>query len=97
MMSGVRDEECFWVVEKNGVTSLQIYKGALSLHSRKGQILVINAEVAQLVEHHLAKVRVAGSSLVFRSESNSRPLRVWNFLFVHGCVLCKCLPWWRNW
>ena len=26
-----------------------------------------NAEVAQLVEHHLAKVRVAGSNLVFRS------------------------------
>ena len=25
------------------------------------------AEVAQLVEHHLAKVRVAGSSPVFRS------------------------------
>jgi hypothetical protein len=25
------------------------------------------AEVAQLVEHHLAKVRVAGSNLVFRS------------------------------
>ncbi|MEY4280802.1 MAG: hypothetical protein RLZ39_214, partial [Bacteroidota bacterium] len=28
-----------------------------------------NAEVAQLVEHHLAKVRVAGSSLVFRSNN----------------------------
>ena len=27
----------------------------------------IRAEVAQLVEHHLAKVRVAGSSPVFRS------------------------------
>ncbi len=26
------------------------------------------AEVAQLVEHNLAKVRVAGSNLVFRSE-----------------------------
>ena len=26
-----------------------------------------NAEIAQLVEHNLAKVRVAGSSLVFRS------------------------------
>jgi hypothetical protein len=29
------------------------------------------AEVAQLVEHHLAKVRVAGSSPVFRSISLS--------------------------
>ncbi len=28
-----------------------------------------NAEVAQLVEHNLAKVRVASSSLVFRSSS----------------------------
>ena len=27
-----------------------------------------NAEVAQLVEHNLAKVRVASSSLVFRSK-----------------------------
>ena len=26
-----------------------------------------NAEIAQLVEHNLAKVRVASSSLVFRS------------------------------
>ena len=32
--------------------------------------LIIYAEVAQLVEHHLAKVRVAGSSLVFRSTRN---------------------------
>ena len=29
--------------------------------------VVFRAEVAQLVEHHLAKVRVAGSSPVFRS------------------------------
>ena len=28
----------------------------------------IHADVAQLVEHHLAKVRVAGSSPVIRSE-----------------------------
>ena len=27
----------------------------------------LNAEIAQLVEHNLAKVRVASSSLVFRS------------------------------
>ena len=33
-----------------------------------GKIMTVrNAEVAQLVEHHLAKVRVAGSSPVFRS------------------------------
>jgi hypothetical protein len=29
--------------------------------------MVIHADVAQLVEHHLAKVRVAGSSPVVRS------------------------------
>ncbi len=28
-----------------------------------------NAEIAQLVEHNLAKVRVASSSLVFRSKT----------------------------
>ena len=32
------------------------------------KVLKTNAEVAQLVEHHLAKVRVAGSNLVFRSK-----------------------------
>ncbi len=30
----------------------------------------VNAEIAQLVEHNLAKVRVASSSLVFRSSLN---------------------------
>ena len=34
-------------------------------------VVLINAEVAHLVEHNLAKVGVAGSSPVFRSE-NSR-------------------------
>ena len=29
---------------------------------------ITNAEIAQLVEHNLAKVRVASSSLVFRSK-----------------------------
>ena len=43
---------------------------------------VANAEVAQLVEHHLAKVRVAGSNLVFRSEKFHSTENVgWNFLF----------------
>ena len=36
------------------------------------------AEIAQLVEHNLAKVGVASSSLVFRSKGN---LRVTFFLF----------------
>ena len=48
------------------------YKNGLSLHPLKQ-----NAEIAQLVEHNLAKVRVASSSLVFRSLS-SRMLEWWN-------------------
>ena len=31
------------------------------------QVYEVNAEIAQLVEHNLAKVGVASSSLVFRS------------------------------
>ena len=42
-----------------------------------------NAEIAQLVEHNLAKVRVASSSLVFRSS-----LKYWKSF---------SLPRWRNW
>ena len=34
---------------------------------------VEHADVAQLVEHHLAKVRVAGSSPVIRSEEPGAP------------------------
>ena len=41
----------------------------------------VNAEIAQLVEHNLAKVRVASSSLVFRSKRER---------FAHD------LPRWRN-
>ena len=36
--------------------------------SRKCRICETNAEIAQLVEHNLAKVGVASSSLVFRSK-----------------------------
>ena len=35
--------------------------------------MVLNAEIAQLVEHNLAKVGVASSSLVFRSRIFSCP------------------------
>ena len=41
-----------------------------------------NAEIAQLVEHNLAKVRVASSSLVFRSTQFGLQLP---------------MPRWRNW
>ena len=42
-----------------------------------------NAEIAQLVEHNLAKVRVASSSLVFRSIENKKEVvsKRWHNLF----------------
>ena len=43
------------------------------------------AEIAQLVEHNLAKVRVASSSLVFRSS----PDQISGFFVT--------MPWWWNW
>jgi hypothetical protein len=49
--------------------SLQYQKNILPLHSHleKCSIRRMNAEIAQLVEHDLAKVGVAGPSPVFRS------------------------------
>ena len=41
--------------------------GKLPHPSLPKKFYIIHAEVAQLVEHNLAKVGVAGSSLVFRS------------------------------
>ena len=52
--------------EKNLRKPVCIFTKLLYLCNPK--VLKHNAEVAQLVEHHLAKVRVAGSSLVFRSK-----------------------------
>ena len=49
---------------------LQVLKNVLPLHSLNethGASVEKNAEIAQLVEHNLAKVGVASSSLVFRS------------------------------
>ena len=40
---------------------------------------LVHAEIAQLVEHNLAKVRVASSSLVFRSK-----LLMLCFVFTNG-------------
>ena len=56
------------------------------LCNRNREITVVaNAEIAQLVEHNLAKVRVASSSLVFRSS-----LKCCNEKKIF-------LPRWRNW
>ena len=53
-------------VQKNFMDVLEVSKKAIPLHSQS-KITVVDAEIAQLVEHNLAKVRVASSSLVFRS------------------------------
>ena len=52
-------------------------KNALYLQSQKRKAFLENfasnhAKIAQLVEHNLAKVRVAGSSPVFRSLLNAK-------------------------
>ena len=50
--------------------------------SRKRQVYEVNAEIAQLVEHNLAKVRVASSSLVFRSLKDSQMVVFFCFLYI---------------
>ena len=71
--------------KRNTPNSLYLYlteiKKALYLHHLSGK----KAEIAQLVEHDLAKVRVAGSSPVFRS-----------FLCTKFRHFIR-LPGWRNW
>ena len=44
----------------------------------------VNAEIAQLVEHNLAKVRVASSSLVFRSQEKATQV-VFSFFMHFSC------------
>ena len=59
------------------------------------------AEVAQLVEHNLAKVRVAGSSPVFRSQSLIKSCYNQLVAIVVARrdreVLVFYKPRWRNW
>ena len=54
-----------------------VQKKAVTLHRKKGNTKALkqrknieNAKIAQLVEHDLAKVGVAGSSPVFRSKEH---------------------------
>ena len=67
---------------------LQIRNFAISLHSQLGRTpgckVQNNAEIAQLVEHNLAKVGVASSSLVFRSQDDSLLVVVFLYLFISG-------------
>ena len=48
------------------------FKKCSYLCNPKRKVRGLIAEIAQLVEHNLAKVRVASSSLVFRSKKVSR-------------------------
>ena len=59
-------------MQKNSEKSLEIKKKAVPLQPQSREMLLIKdfkAEIAQLVEHNLAKVGVAGPSPVFRSFS----------------------------
>ena len=51
----------------------------------------MNADVAQLVAHHLAKVRVASSSLVIRSKVHLVEPR-----FTKVGHIRQTLPWWNG-
>ncbi len=59
-----------------------------------------NAKVAQLVEHDLAKVGVAGPNPVFRSRtpelSPSMRTYVRRSTYQHRTEV-RSLPWWWNW
>ena len=57
-------------MQKKSAKVLEVYEKALPLHPQSGKQVpkAKNAEIAQLVEHNLAKVGVASSSLVFRSQ-----------------------------
>ena len=60
------------VLNNSGAKIWLLNENSLSLHP-----LNLNAEIAQLVEHNLAKVRVASSSLVFRSPSKDARMVEW--------------------
>ena len=63
---------------------------AESLHyaecSRKYQVFEEDAEIAQLVEHNLAKVGVAGPSPVFRSQHIETKERFCNWCLINAQV-----------
>ena len=71
-------QEILQKMRKKLQKNLQIKKYGVPLHSQSKNIAHVNfkctAEIAQLVEHNLAKVGVASSSLVFRSKSSLREI-----------------------
>ena len=68
-------------LKKSGLKICQFKKKALPLHSHLEKCLpkgMKKAEIAQLVEHNLAKVGVAGPSPVFRSHAEQkRDIKSW--------------------
>ena len=68
-------------------------KKCLYLHSQNGfspvERFSNNAEIAQLVEHNLAKVGVASSSLVFRSKSMKDSYLAVFFCFVFSVIMAR--------
>ena len=64
---------------------MQIFLSKICGLKNSAYICSPNAEIAQLVEHDLAKVGVASSSLVFRSMIKGNV----NFLGLHFLFLCK--------
>jgi hypothetical protein len=76
-------------INKSFVLSIQ----SLFLQSAIKKDLIIQAKVAHLVEHDLAKVGVAGSSPVFRSKLI--PIRR-DFFSTFGNADFVALGWW-NW
>ena len=49
-------------------------------------VLIFFAEIAQLVEHNLAKVGVASSSLVFRSSFSLTSVGLFSYISVGGAI-----------
>ena len=63
----MKSTEKFWRFRKKHYLCIRNRETADEYQKPKAEV----AEIAQLVEHNLAKVRVASSSLVFRSRKKS--------------------------
>ena len=64
------ESELYFLFKKSFVNSKKVCTFAPAFEGRESlEIVKSDAEIAQLVEHDLAKVGVASSSLVFRSEN----------------------------
>ena len=62
--------------------NLRFQKISLPLQSHSGKVHSKQAEIAQLVEHDLAKVGVASSSLVFRSRRSPKQFGDLRFFYI---------------